>query len=46
MGRQPQPLQTKAIPKPEPPPSDEMLRMIEEYAEDLRAIIRRLRRLN
>ncbi|WP_165405718.1 hypothetical protein [Bradyrhizobium genosp. SA-3] len=46
MGRQPQPLQTKALPKTEPPPSEEVLRTLEEYAEDLRAIIRKLRRLN
>lgn len=46
MGHQPPPIQTKELPKTEPPPSEEVLRMIEEYAEDLRAIIRKLRRLN
>ncbi|MCA1498094.1 hypothetical protein [Bradyrhizobium sp. NBAIM14] len=45
-GHQPSPLQTKALPKTEPRPSEEVLRMIEEYADDLRAIIRKLRRLN
>ncbi len=46
MELQPQPLQTRALPEPEPPLSEEFLRTVEEYAEDLRAIIRRLRRLN
>ena len=44
MERQPQPVQTRALPTPEPSPSEEMLRTIQEHAEDFRAIIRKLRR--
>jgi hypothetical protein len=35
----------KEPPKPEPPPTEEARRLIKEYADDLREIMKRLRRL-
>jgi hypothetical protein len=34
----------KQVPEPESPPSDERLRVIKDYAKDLREIIKRLRK--
>ena len=40
-----EPAQDKKAPKPKPSHSEEALRIIEEYANDLREIIEKLRRL-
>jgi len=40
-----EPAPDKEAPKPKPSRSEEALRIIEEYANDLREIIKKLRRL-
>ncbi|MHC2552373.1 hypothetical protein ACVJ6Q_003668 [Bradyrhizobium elkanii] len=46
MNQTAEPGPSRDAPKPEPSRSQEILRIVEEYANDLREIIKKLRRLN